>query len=52
MVFIKHELAIQTLETVNFYCEALHKNRQFPLLKTMLCIGGVDTREQLNQIRE
>jgi len=44
-------LAIQTLETVNFYCKALAQNSKFPLLKTMLCIGGINSKEPLSQIR-
>lgn len=44
-------MAIQTLDTVDYYCKSLAETGQFPLLKTMLCIGGINSKEPLNQIR-
>eukprot|EP01016_Furgasonia_blochmanni_P014230 TRINITY_DN1740_c0_g1_i3.p1 TRINITY_DN1740_c0_g1~~TRINITY_DN1740_c0_g1_i3.p1 ORF type:complete len:523 (+),score=121.63 TRINITY_DN1740_c0_g1_i3:330-1898(+) len=45
-----HELAIQTVETLGFYQEFLVRGG-YPRLRIMLCIGGVDMRTQVDQIR-
>lgn len=39
------ELARQTYDIIQDICDALEKDR-FPRLKTLLCIGGIDLREQ------
>ena len=48
------ELARQTYDVINGYCAALRADG-WPELRTMLCIGGVDVRQQtevLRQVRE
>jgi len=45
------ELARQTYDSVVDYCESLHKNG-FPQLRPMLCIGGIDMRDQLGMLRQ
>ena len=37
------------MDTVNHYCKCLHEIGGFPLLKTMLCIGGISSKVPLNQ---
>ena len=44
------ELARQTYDVINGYCEAL-KAEGWPELRTMLCIGGVDVRGQTEVLR-
>ena len=44
------ELARQTWEVAEEYCEGLHRGG-FPRLRTLLCIGGIAIREQLDSIR-
>lgn len=43
------ELAQQLYENVNYYTDVLSSNK-FPKLRTALCIGGTDMREQVRQI--
>ena len=44
------ELAKQTYDTVVDYCSALRKGN-YPELRPMLAIGGIDMREQFNMLR-
>ena len=43
------ELAQQLYDNVNYFTEVLASNK-FPLLKTALCIGGLDMRDQVRSI--
>ena len=43
------ELAQQLYENVNYYTDVLSSNK-LPKLRTALCIGGTDMREQVRQI--
>ena len=43
------ELAQQLYENVNYYTDVLGSNK-FPKLRTALCIGGTDMRDQVRQI--
>jgi ATP-dependent RNA helicase DDX41 len=45
------ELARQTFDVVNEFIEAL-KGGGFPELRSMLCIGGIDMREQMDAVRK
>ena len=44
------ELARQTYDVILKFTDSLARNR-YPQLHTMLCIGGVDAREQYDQMR-
>eukprot|EP00743_Colponemidia_sp_Colp-15_P006469 GILK01006964.1.p1 GENE.GILK01006964.1~~GILK01006964.1.p1 ORF type:complete len:641 (-),score=141.44 GILK01006964.1:275-2146(-) len=45
------ELAHQTFDVINHYVEYLHR-AGYPRLNTLLCIGGVNMKEQLDTIRK
>merc|ERR1711871_670080 len=45
------ELARQTYDSVVDYCESLTR-AGFPQLRPMLCIGGIDMREQMTMLRQ
>ncbi|KAJ6228779.1 atp-dependent RNA helicase ddx41-related [Anaeramoeba flamelloides] len=45
------ELAGQIYDEINYYSAQMHKHGSYPLLRTMLCIGGIDKREQLDGIK-
>ena len=45
------ELARQTYDVINGYCAAL-RAEGWPELRTMLCIGGVDVRQQTEVLRQ
>jgi ATP-dependent RNA helicase DDX41 len=50
VVLPSHELAIQTFEIINFFCDKLYR-KGYPRLRTMLCIGGMDMKEQMHQLK-
>ncbi|CAD2099321.1 RNA helicase, putative [Plasmodium vinckei brucechwatti] len=45
------ELASQTHNIINYFCEYLHKD-SFPMLKSLCVIGGVSTYEQGKEIKK
>ncbi|CAD2110540.1 hypothetical protein YYG_02151 [Plasmodium vinckei petteri] len=45
------ELASQTHNIINYFCEYLHKDN-FPMLKSLCVIGGVSTYEQGKEIKK
>ena len=45
------ELARQTYDVINGYCASLRADG-WPELRTMLCIGGVDVRQQTEVLRQ
>lgn len=45
------ELATQTYDVVNYFTEKLQKYASAPELRTVLCIGGIDFREQADKLR-
>ena len=45
------ELAKQTFEIINYYSEALSSGSELPKLRTCLCIGGINIREQIDVIK-
>jgi len=45
------ELARQTYDSVVDYCQSLNQSG-FPELRPMLCIGGIDMRDQLTMLRQ
>eukprot|EP01017_Pseudomicrothorax_dubius_P006357 TRINITY_DN11797_c0_g1_i2.p1 TRINITY_DN11797_c0_g1~~TRINITY_DN11797_c0_g1_i2.p1 ORF type:complete len:408 (-),score=69.06 TRINITY_DN11797_c0_g1_i2:64-1287(-) len=50
LVVPSHELAIQNFEILNTFGKAL-LDAGYPAIRIMLCIGGMDLREQLDQTR-
>merc|ERR1719487_681718 len=46
------ELAHQTYEIGNFFAQHLNTHDVFPRLRSVLCIGGVNTNEQMRLIRQ
>jgi ATP-dependent RNA helicase DDX41 len=42
------ELARQTYEVVDYYCQALSASGKYPQLRTILCIGGESNRSQVD----
>jgi ATP-dependent RNA helicase DDX41 len=45
------ELATQTFEVVEHFCNALAEDSDFPRIRPLLCIGGNARSEQVNMIR-
>ena len=46
------ELARQTFDVVNGFCEVVSKSPQYPELRAQLLIGGESSREQMRPIQE
>eukprot|EP01025_Chloroclados_australasicus_P016745 TRINITY_DN18519_c0_g1_i2.p1 TRINITY_DN18519_c0_g1~~TRINITY_DN18519_c0_g1_i2.p1 ORF type:complete len:664 (+),score=107.98 TRINITY_DN18519_c0_g1_i2:256-1992(+) len=45
------ELARQTYQVIEGFVKALQEDK-WPLIRSVLCIGGIDMREQLDQMRQ
>jgi len=45
------ELAIQIYEVLNYYISIILKSN-FPLINCVICIGGVDIRNQIEDIQK
>lgn len=48
---MQRELASQIFEVVQYYAGAMREAGS-PSIRALLCIGGLDVREQLNQLRK
>ena len=44
-------MAIQTYENIDYFIKALHKDN-YPLLRQMLCIGGMNVSEQVQVLKK
>ena len=48
---LQRELARQTNDIIQYYCKCLADDG-FPLLRSVLCIGGVSVKDQMESIKQ